>query len=77
MNRLLGLAPIVARAKSSALLLTLNREGLTVLLVSQEVLHALSIAKSVYLLESGKITLSGPAEQLLADPRVKSSYLGL
>lgn len=72
----LGLAPIVA-SEIFHIIADLNREGLTVLLVSQEVLHTLSIAKSGYLLESGKITLSGPADQLLADPRVKSSYLGL
>jgi branched-chain amino acid transport system ATP-binding protein len=72
----LGLAPIVA-SEIFRIVADLNREGLTVLLVSQEVLHTLSIAKSGYLLESGKITLSGPADQLLADPRVKSSYLGL
>lgn len=72
----LGLAPIVA-SEIFRIIADLNREGLTVLLVSQEVLHTLSIAKSGYLLESGKITLSGPADQLLADPRVKSSYLGL
>lgn len=72
----LGLAPIVA-SEIFHIISDLNRDGLTVLLVSQEVLYSLSIAKYCYLVESGKINLSGPADQLLADPRVKSYYLGL
>jgi branched-chain amino acid transport system ATP-binding protein len=50
---------------------------MTVLLVSQELLQTLSIAHDAYLLENGQITLSGPAQSLLTDPRVKESYLGL
>ena len=46
-------------------------------LVSQEILHTLSIARYGYLIENGAIDLSGPADQLRADPRVKESYLGL
>jgi len=72
----LGLAPIVA-ADIFRIVAELNRSGLTVLLVSQEVLQTLSISKKGYLLENGAIVLSGPADQLLADQRVKESYLGL
>ncbi|MCA1959720.1 MAG: ABC transporter ATP-binding protein [Desulfomonile sp.] len=72
----LGLAPIVA-ADIFRIVAELNRSGLTVLLVSQEVLQTLSISKRGYLLENGAIVLSGAADRLLADQRVKESYLGL
>lgn len=72
----LGLAPIVS-ADIFRIVAELNRNGLTVLLVSQEVLQTLAISRRGYLLENGLITLSGPADQLLADQRVKESYLGM
>jgi branched-chain amino acid transport system ATP-binding protein len=72
----LGLAPIVAREIFN-IIRELNRNGLSVLLVSQEVLYTLSITGFCYVLESGRITLSGPADKLLAEPRIKSYYLGL
>jgi branched-chain amino acid transport system ATP-binding protein len=72
----LGLAPITAAGIFRAVA-ELHRGGLTVLLVSQEILQTLAIAQHGYLLENGRIILSGPANQLLADPRVRSSYLGM
>lgn len=72
----LGLAPIVA-TEIFRIVKDLNEGGLAILLVSQEVLQTLSIAENAYLLENGEITLAGGADQLLADPRVKESYLGL
>ncbi len=72
----LGLAPIAAK-EIFRIVEELNHQGLAVLLVSQEVLHTLSIAKHGYLLENGEVALSGSADKLLRDPRVKSSYLGL
>ncbi len=72
----LGLAPIMA-AEIFGIVSDLNKQGLTVLLVSQEVLHTLSTAKYGYVLENGKVPLDGPAESLLEDPRIKESYLGL
>ena len=72
----LGLAPIMA-AEIFSIVSDLNKQGLTVLLVSQEVLHTLSTAKYGYVLENGKVPLDGPAESLLEDPRIKESYLGL
>jgi branched-chain amino acid transport system ATP-binding protein len=72
----LGLAPIAAK-EIFRIVEELNREGLSVLLVSQEVLQTLSIARHGYLLENGKVALSGTADSLLRDPIVKSSYLGL
>jgi branched-chain amino acid transport system ATP-binding protein len=72
----LGLAPIMA-AEIFRVISDLNKQGLTLLLVSQEVLHTLSNATYGYVLENGKVPLDGPAEILLEDPRIKESYLGL
>jgi len=72
----LGLAPIVA-AQIFNVISDLNQRGLTVLLVSQEVLHTLSTATYGYVMENGKVALAGPARELLEDPRIKESYLGL
>lgn len=72
----LGLAPKAA-GEIFRILAGLNREGLTILLVSQEVLQTLAIARYAYLLENGRIALSGTADRVLADPRVKESYLGI
>jgi branched-chain amino acid transport system ATP-binding protein len=72
----LGLAPIMA-AEIFRVIEELNKRGMTILLVSQEVLHALSIAAYGYVLENGKVVLEGPTRQLLDDTRIKESYLGL
>ena len=72
----LGLAPIAA-SDIFRIVADLNQRGMTVFLVSQEVLQTLSTAKHGYVFENGTVTLSGPADQLLADPRIKESYLGL
>ncbi len=72
----LGLAPIIA-TEIFSVVSDLNRGGLTVLLVSQEVLHTLSHATYGYVLENGRLALDGPAKALLEDPRIKESYLGL
>lgn len=72
----LGLAPIAAK-EVFRIISVLNREGLTVMLVSQEVRQALEIAQRVYLMENGKVVLSGPACEMAEDPRIKESYLGL
>jgi len=72
----LGLAPLMA-AEIFQVIENLNQRGITMLLISQEVLHALSIAHYGYVLENGKIILAGPAQQLLDDPRIKEAYLGL
>jgi branched-chain amino acid transport system ATP-binding protein len=72
----LGLAPIAA-IEIFKVIEELNRRGLTVLLVSQEVLYALNIAEYTYVMENGRVALHGPAKVLLEDPRIKESYLGL
>lgn len=72
----LGLAPVMA-AEIFKVIEDLYQRGITILLISQEVLHTLTIAEFVYVLENGKLTLDGPAQQLLDDPRIKASFLGL
>ncbi len=55
----------------------LNREGLTCVLVEQNVAVSLKLAAHAYVLENGRITLSGAGEELLADDRVRQAYLGM
>jgi branched-chain amino acid transport system ATP-binding protein len=71
----LGLAPLVT-AEIMRLLARLRRDGTTVLLVEQNARAALRIADRAYVLETGEITLSGRAADLLDDQAVKAAYLG-
>ncbi|MFH0824652.1 MAG: ABC transporter ATP-binding protein [Pseudomonadota bacterium] len=71
----LGLAPVSA-ADIFRVVAMLNKEGLSVLLVSQEVRRSLAVSSYGYLLENGSIVASGPSELILNDPRVKEAYLG-
>jgi branched-chain amino acid transport system ATP-binding protein len=72
----LGLAPTVVQAVLQTIR-ELNREGLTCVLVEQNVAVSLKLAKFAYVLENGRITLSGSGEDLLADDRVRKAYLGM
>ena len=72
----LGLAPVIIE-RLVEILERVNREGTTVLIVEQDVLTALEQASRGYVLETGQVTLAGPARDLLADERVKRAYLGL
>jgi len=71
----LGLAPVLVEDVFEAIQ-RINEEGTTVLLVEQDINHALRVADRGYVLESGRITLSGPAEELAEDEQVAASYLG-
>jgi branched-chain amino acid transport system ATP-binding protein len=71
----LGLAPVVV-GSIFANLAAVNRDGLTILLVEQNVLRALRVSRRAYVLENGTITLSGPSDALLADERIRRAYLG-
>jgi branched-chain amino acid transport system ATP-binding protein len=71
----LGLAPLVV-ATIFNVIRQLNSRGIAVLLVEQNARMALKIAARGYVMETGRITLSGPAAELLADQRVKDAYLG-
>jgi len=72
----LGLAPVVVQEVLHAIR-GLNRDGLTVLLVEQNVALSLKLSKHAYVLENGRVAMSGPGEQLLHDDRVRQAYLGL
>jgi len=72
----LGLAPTIVRNLLDTIR-ELNREGITCLLVEQNVALSLKLAKRAYVLENGRVTLSGSGAELLADDRVRSAYLGL
>ena len=72
----LGLAPLMVE-RIFETIADLKREGRTILLVEQNVHHALDIADRAYVLETGRITLDGPAATLRRDPKVEQSYLGV
>jgi branched-chain amino acid transport system ATP-binding protein len=71
----LGLAPLLVR-KIYEILADVHREGMTILLVEQNAQIALGIADFAHVIEVGEICLSGPAEDLLASPKVREAYLG-
>lgn len=71
----LGLAPLLVR-DIFRLIGEINREGITVLLVEQNAHQALRIASQAYVLEKGRVTLSGPAAQLMQKDDVIAAYLG-
>ena len=71
----LGLAPIVVKGIFD-IIKEINRMGVTVLLIEQNANMALRIADIGYVLETGKITTTGPGKQLLNDPAIKEAYLG-
>ncbi len=71
----MGLAPMMVEQVFETIA-TINAQGVTILLVEQNALLALSIASYGYVLESGRIILSGKAADLLDDERVQQAYLG-
>ncbi len=71
----LGLAPIVVKGIFD-IIQEINRQGVTVLLIEQNANMALRIADVAYVLETGKITLSGSGRELLNNDQVKKAYLG-
>lgn len=71
----LGLAPLVVRDIFQTVL-TLHGEGITILLVEQNANAALKIADRGYVLETGRITITGTGKELLETPKVREAYLG-
>jgi branched-chain amino acid transport system ATP-binding protein len=71
----LGLAPLVS-AKIFEILRRLNSEGVSILLVEQNARMALRLAHRAYVLETGRITINGPAAELAKDARLQAAYLG-
>ncbi len=72
----LGLAPLVV-AELFRTVKQINRQGISVLLVEQNVKKSLELAHRAYVLETGKVIQDGPARDLLNDPRVREAYLGV
>ncbi len=72
----LGLAPAIVQEVLKTIR-ELNRDGLTCILVEQNVAVSLRIAARAYVLENGRITLAGTGAELLADDRVRQAYLGM
>ena len=71
----MGLAPLLVKEIFS-IIQELNQAGITILLVEQNANMALSIADYAYVLETGKLTLEGPARELAASEEVRKAYLG-
>ena len=71
----MGLAPILVD-EIFEIVKKINKTGTTILLVEQNAFKALSIANRAYVLETGSITRSGNASELISDPAVKEAYLG-
>jgi branched-chain amino acid transport system ATP-binding protein len=71
----MGLSPILVE-EIFQIILDINREGTTILLVEQNAHMALSIANRAYVLETGSIVMAGEANALLNDEQVKNAYLG-
>ncbi|MBA4395621.1 MAG: ABC transporter ATP-binding protein [Desulfobacca sp.] len=72
----LGLSPLLV-STIFGIIRQINEEGTTILLVEQNVNHALRMAKRAYVLENGEIVKSGPAQEMLQDEQVCRAYLGL
>ncbi|WP_408008415.1 ABC transporter ATP-binding protein [Pseudalkalibacillus sp. A8] len=72
----LGLAPILVKKLLKALL-DIKNTGITILLVEQNVQHSLQISNKAFVLENGRLALSGPASELVNDPHLKKAYLGM
>ena len=71
----MGLAPLLVE-QIFDIIKELHRAGTTILLVEQNAQMALSVADRGYVLETGRVTLTGPGQELLADEAVKKAYLG-
>ena len=71
----LGLAPNIVE-RIFDIIAEIRREGTTVVMVEQNAFAALELADRAYVLEQGRVTLSGPGCDLIADPHVRAAYLG-
>jgi branched-chain amino acid transport system ATP-binding protein len=71
----MGLAPIMVD-RIFEVIQTVAKQGVTLLLVEQNASRALQLADRAYVMDSGEITMEGPARQMLNDPKVREAYLG-
>jgi branched-chain amino acid transport system ATP-binding protein len=72
----MGLSPILVE-EIFRIIVEINKQGTSILLVEQNAQMALSVASRAYVLETGRIVLSGPAKEIADNPQVKSAYLGV
>lgn len=72
----LGLAPNLVERLGEALL-EINRSGLAILLVDQDVMTAFELAQHAFVLETGRIAMAGPTAELINDPTIRKAYMGL
>lgn len=72
----LGLSPIMVEEMFN-LIAKINAEGVAVLLVEQNVMQSLSVAQRAYVVEQGRLAMQGSAAELLADPQLRQTYLGM
>jgi branched-chain amino acid transport system ATP-binding protein len=72
----LGLAPRVVEELSDRVR-TVNKSGVAILLVEQDVMNALELADRAYVVDHGRVTRSGPAMSLANDPAIREAYMGL
>jgi branched-chain amino acid transport system ATP-binding protein len=72
----LGLAPLLVRQVFETVK-AINSQGITVLLVEQNVFHSLSTSARAYVLENGSVVLEGGGKELLNNPQVREAYLGI
>lgn len=72
----LGLAPRLVE-ELCGFVRQINEEGVAIILVEQDVLTAFELARRAYVFETGRVTISGTSDELLANPQVKKAYLGM
>ena len=72
----MGLSPILVE-EIFRIIVEINKQGTSILLVEQNAQMALSVAHRAYVLETGRIVLSGPAREIAENPQVKTAYLGV
>ena len=72
----LGLSPLLVK-NIFDIITEINRQGVTILLVEQNVYQSLRIAHRAYVLETGRVVLSGTGEELLSNEHVKKAFLGM
>jgi branched-chain amino acid transport system ATP-binding protein len=71
----MGLAPLMVQ-KVFETIVAVSKEGVTILLIEQNAKLALEVSRRGYVMESGEITLTGEADAMLHDPKVRAAYLG-
>ena len=74
-NKSVGLAPLIIKDIFN-IIQEINRQGMTILLIEQNANMALKIADIAYVLETGRITMTGSGKELLENPEIKAAYLG-